>query len=90
MKMGGVLLFFQVRRFNISEPAKVPLQPLLTGGFEVLDVSDVHVPHRAGVDGECESGREWIGVLTLANLQPAVVEGQALERSNLVGGHGGS
>ena len=55
----GVLLFFQeVDEFNVTKLPKVPLQSLLTGGFEVLDVSNVHVPRHTGVDGECEDGRK--------------------------------
>ena len=90
MKMGDDLLFFQeVDELNITKLAKVPLQSLLTEGFEVLDVSNVDVPRRAGVDGECESGRKWARVLAPTDLQPAVVEGQTLERSDLVERHGG-
>ena len=55
MEMDDVLLFFQeVDELNITELAKVPLQPFLAEGFEVLNVSDVHVPRRTGVDGKCE------------------------------------
>ena len=89
MEMDDVLLFFQgVDEFNITELTKIPLQSL-TEGFEVLDVSDIHIPRRTRVNGECESRRKWARVLAPTDLQPAVVEGQALERSNLVGGHGG-
>ena len=67
MERGAVLPFPQEDdEFNTTELAKVPLQPLLAEGFKVLDVSDVHVPRRAGVDGECESGRKWARVLTPA------------------------
>ena len=90
MGMGRVLLLFQeVDEFDITEPAKVPLQLLLAEGFEALNVSDVDVPRGTGVDGERESGREWTGVLAPTDLQPTVVEGQALERSDLAESHGG-
>ena len=89
MKMGGVSLFFQVDEFNITERAEVPLQPFLTEDFDILSVSGAYIPRRTGVGGECESGRERTGVLAPVDLQPTVVEGQALERSNLVEGHGG-
>ena len=89
MKIDEVSLFFQeVDKFDIAVLAKVPFQPLLAEGIEVLDVSNVHVPRCTRVDRECESGRKWAGVLTPANLQPTVVEGQALEGSDLVEGHG--
>ena len=42
------------------------------------------------MDGERQSGRKWTRVLTPADLQPTVVEGQALDRSNLVESHSGS
>jgi len=89
--MDGNPLFFQeVDEFDITILAKVPLQPFLTEGVEVFDVPNVHVPRRTRVDGECESGREWARVLAPADLQPTVVEGQALEGSNLVERHGSS
>ena len=62
---------------------------LLTEGIEVLDVSDVHVPRRAGVDGERESRRERARVLASLDLQSTVVVGQSVEGSDLVEGHGG-
>jgi hypothetical protein len=42
------------------------------------------------VDGERESWRKWARVLTPADLQPTVVKGQALDRSNLVKSHSSS
>lgn len=84
-------LFFQkVDKFDIAILAKVPLQPLLAEGIKVLDVSDINVPRRTRVDGERESGRKWARILTPANLQPAVVERQALEGSDLVESHSSS
>lgn len=88
MKTGKVLLFFQeVDELDIAILAKVPPQPLFAEGLKVLDVSDVHVPRRTRVDGKCESGRKWTGILTPADLQPAVVQGQTLEGGDLVEGH---
>ena len=75
---------------SISLNSLKSLFSFLTEDLELLNISDVHVPHCTGVYGECESGRDWTRVLTPANLQPVVVEGQALERSDLVEGHGGS
>lgn len=85
------LLFFQeVYELDIAILAKVPLQPLLAEGIKVLDVSNVHVPRRTRVDRKCKSGRKWSRVLTPADLQPAVVEGQTLEGGYLVESHSGS
>lgn len=67
---------------------------LTTKGINVLHVSDVHVPRCARVDGEGKSQRKWSRVLVLPplppDLHPEVVEGQFLEGSKLVEGHGGS
>ena len=52
--------------------------------------SNVHILRCTGVDRECESERMWTQVLTPTNLQPAVVEGQALEGSDLVEAHSSS
>ena len=91
VKAGKVSLFFQeVDEFDVTILAKVPLQPLLAEGVEVLDVPDVHVPRCTRVDGERKSGREWARVLAPADLQPTVVKGQALEGSNLVERHSSS
>ena len=85
----NLLLFFQeVDELDLAILAKVSLQFLLTEGIEVLDVPNVHVPCRARVDGECESGRKRARVLAPADLQSAVIEGHALVRSNLVESHG--
>ena len=62
---------------------------LLTEGIKVLNVSNVHVPHRAGVDRERESQREQARVLASLDLQSMVVMGQSVEGSDLVEGHGG-
>jgi len=91
VKMGKVSLFFQeVDEFDITILAKVPLQPLLTEGVEVLNIPDIHVPRCTRVDGERESWREWARVLTPADLQPTVVKGQALVGSDLVERHSSS
>ena len=88
--MDDVLLFFQeVNELNVTELAKAPISLSSLTASKSSMFPMLHVPRRAGVKGECESGREWTGVLTPADLQPTVVEGQALERSNLVEGHGG-
>lgn len=68
---------------------------LTTKGINVLHVSDVHVPRRAGVDREGKSQRKWSRVLILPplpppNLHPKVVEGQFLEGSKLVEGSSGA
>lgn len=86
----GLLFFQEVDEFDITILAEVPLQPLLAEGFEVLDISDVHIPRGSGVDGEGEGGRKRARVLTPTNLQPTIVKGQTLKRSDLVEGHGGS
>ena len=89
--MDGASLFFQeVDEFDFAIFAEVPLQLFLAEGFEVLDISYVHIPRRTRVDGEREGGRKRARVLTPTDLQPTVVECQTLKRSDLVEGHSGS
>ena len=64
----AVSCFSFKNEFNITEFAEVLIQPLLTEGFEVPDVSYVHVPRSTGADGECEGGGNWTGVLAPADL----------------------
>ena len=84
---GIISPFFQeIGEFNITELARVPLQSL---SLKVSE-SDVHILRCTRVDRECESERIWTQVLTPTNLQPVVIEGRALEGSDLVEGHSGS
>ena len=65
---GRSLTFFQVvEKFNITELAKVSLRSPSLKSFEVLDVSDVHIPRRTGVEGGRESRRKLTRVLALNN-----------------------
>ena len=71
MKPGKVSLFLQeVDKLDITVLARVPLQPFLAEGVEVLNISDVHIPRRAGVDAERENWRKWARVLAPSDLQP--------------------
>ena len=56
-KMGGVLLSFkQLTSLTSPNSPKSLFGPSSLKNFEVLDVSDVHIPRRTGVDGERGAG----------------------------------
>lgn len=78
-----LLLPQEVHQLNISVLSKVPLQPLLAEGLEVLNVPDVNVPRRTRVDSKRKRGRKGARVLAPADLKAAVVEREALVRGHL-------
>ena len=82
------LLLEEVDELDLAELAKVALELLLGEGVEVLDVAHVDVARRTRVHSKCECGRQRPRVLAPADLQPAVVERQALVRRDLEEGEG--
>ena len=77
------LLLQEVDELDIAVLAKVALELFLGVDLKVLDVANVDITRRAAVHGERDRGRERAAVLAPADLQPTVVQGKALVRSDL-------
>lgn len=86
----NLLLLEEVDKFDLAKFAKVLLELLLAKGFEVFDVSNVDIPGRTRVHGQCQCGGKRTRVLAPTDLETTVVQGQPLVRSNLEEGQCGS
>lgn len=81
---GYSLFLEEVHQLNLAILAEIALQLLLVERIEVLDVADVDIACSSCVHCEGECWRERSRVLAPADLQPAVVESEALVRRDLV------
>jgi hypothetical protein len=55
--MWYILLLQEVNEFDIAILAEIALQLFLVEDLKVLDIADVDVPRRSGMDGESKGRR---------------------------------
>ena len=88
--MRYILFLQEVDEFDITILAEIALQLFLVEDLKVLDIADVDVPRRSGMDGESKGRRQGTSVLSPTDLQAAIVEGQTLVGCHLEEGVGRS
>ncbi|KAH6604270.1 hypothetical protein Trco_007716 [Trichoderma cornu-damae] len=84
---GAALLAEGVDQLNLAVLGEVLAQPLLSPGL--VQVANVDVARGSAADGEGDGGRQGAGVLAPANLEPSVVDHEALQAAEGVERRGG-